>query len=90
MSTGGCEQKCQSQRQTPSDLGLVQRQRPSIHHYIPIAIWAFKMNEMESSANFSQTATRFSELPPEILLCITSFADPETCFSILQVGRFLV
>lgn len=42
---------------------------------------------MQSSTNYSQTAVRFSELPPEILLCIASFVDPETCLSLLQVSR---
>ena len=79
---GGQEQKLRLQTPSNLDIDLVRRQQHSTLYYTAIVISSFGM---ESSTKFPQTATRFSELPQEILLCITNFADPETCFSLLQV-----
>jgi hypothetical protein len=66
------------------NLRLVRGQRPSIVYHTFIVILTFGM---QSPTKSSQTAAHFAQLPPEILLNITSFADPETCLSLLQVSR---
>ena len=78
--------KGKSRRKVPSSLGidLVRGHRPFISHHASILNSTF---EMESSTNFHQTAAYFSGLPPEILLCIASFVEPEACLSLLQVRR---
>ena len=42
---------------------------------------------MDPFIDISQADARLSQLPPEILLCIASFADPEACLALLQVIR---